>query len=107
MQTKLIFIAFIFSDMLGCVIVEYFLISQPRPKTSFEIIKASILKRIRSPKDDEERDQGAIIQSVYDALNIKPTEIDFTKIKMQYWQFFSSPWASSMEYEERHLELAR
>ena len=108
MQTKLILIARIFySDMFGCVIVEYFLISQPRPKTSFEIIKASILKRIRSPKDDEERDQGAIIQSVYDALNIKPTEIDFTKIKMHYWQFFSSPWASSMEYEERHLELAR
>jgi hypothetical protein len=65
------------------------------------------LKRIHDPKDDEERDQGTLIKSVYDALNIKPSEIDFEKIKMNYWQFFSSPWASSIEYEERHLELAR
>ena len=57
--------------------------------------------------DEEVRDQGTVIKSVYDALNIKPNEIDFAKIKMKYWQFFSSPWASSIEYEERHLELAR
>ena len=60
-----------------------------------------------SPRDDEEREQGTVIKSVYDALNIKPNEIEFAKIKMNYWQFFSSPWASSIEYEERHLELAR
>lgn len=88
-------------------IISLLSLSQPRPKTSFEIIKAGILKRIRSPKDDEERDQGAVIKSVYDALNIEPNKIDFARIRMKYWQFFSSPWACSVEYEERHLELAR
>ena len=65
------------------------------------------MKRIRSPKDDEERDQGAVIKSVYDALNIEPNKIDFAAMRMNYWQFFSSPWASSVQHEERHLELAR
>ena len=65
------------------------------------------MKRIRAPEDDEERDQGAVIKNIYDALNIKLNEIDYNHIRMKYWQFFSSPWASSIEYEERHLELAR
>ena len=65
------------------------------------------MKRIRAPEDDEERDQGAVLKSIYDALNIKLDEIDHNRIQMKYWQFFSSPWASSMENEERHLELTR
>ena len=48
-----------------------------------------------------------VMKSVYDALNIEPNQMDYDKIRMKYWQFFSSPWASSVEYEERHLELAR
>jgi len=84
--------------------------NKPRPKTTFEIVKSSILKRIKAPKDDEERDQGTVIKSVYDALNITLKDIDMidmNSVRMQYWQFFSSPWASSIEYEQRHLELAR
>ena len=56
---------------------------QPRPKTSFEICKAGILKRIRAPKDEEERDQGAVMKSVYDALNIEPNQMDYDKIRMK------------------------
>ena len=69
--------------------------------------RTSMRKRIESPQDDEEREQGSIIRSVFDALHISINECDSNLTPMQYWQFFSSPWASSIEYEQRHLELTR
>ena len=92
--------------LLGSCSIAIFYNFQTMP-TLIEICEDSILNRIESPKTGEERVQGSVIKSIYDALNIDLNKVDMKKIQLNYWQFFSSPWASNIEYEERHLELTK
>ena len=61
------------------------------------VITSLVLKKIRTPEDDEERYHGAVFQSVYDALNLNPIEslkniLNISKVYKKHNKQISKRW---------------
>ena len=80
--------------------VNFFMIIQIKSKSNKEDFDSSVMKRLKSPKDGEER----IMLNYYNRLKIP---IESQSMDLHYWQYFSSPWAANIEFETRHQELTR
>ena len=76
------------------------MIFQIKSKSNKEDFDSSVMKRLKAPKDGEER----IMQNCYNRLKIP---IESQSMDLHYWQYFSSPWAANIEFETRHQELTR